>query len=56
VFAPLIGLLIDTIKKTNGNWDLVIQVHALFYLIAGLSWLVVTLERTPKPLETNNAI
>lgn len=56
VFAPLIGRLIDTIKKTDGNWDLVIQVHALFYLIAGLSWLVVNLERTPKSVEVSDAV
>ncbi|MDB5386412.1 MAG: sugar phosphate permease, partial [Planctomycetaceae bacterium] len=54
--SPLIGRLIDSIKLTEGNWNLVIQAHALFYLIAALCWLAVTFERTPDPVETIDAV
>ena len=39
--SPLIGRLIDHIKATDGNWNIVIFVHAGFYLCAALLWLVV---------------
>jgi len=39
--SPLIGRLIDHIKRTDGNWDIVVFVHAGFYLCAALLWLVV---------------
>jgi sugar phosphate permease len=39
--SPLIGRLIDHIKRTDGNWDVVVYVHAGFYLCAALLWLVV---------------
>ena len=39
--SPLIGRLIDHIKKIEGNWDIVVYVHAGFYLCAALLWLTV---------------
>ncbi len=39
--SPYVGKLIDHIKAINGNWDIVVYVHAAFYLLAALLWLVV---------------
>jgi hypothetical protein len=39
--SPYVGKLIDHIKATNGNWDIVVYVHAGFYLCAALLWLTV---------------
>ncbi len=56
LISPLVGRLIDHIKSTHGNWNLVIQVHALFYLIAAVSWLFVNLETSPAPLESTDVV
>ena len=56
LITPLVGRLIDYIKLTRGNWDLVIYVHAAFYLTAAVCWLVVNPERTLNPGEKNDAI
>jgi len=56
VISPLVGRLMDHIKATGGNWNLVIHVHVLFYLIAAISWLFVSLERTPQSLEATDVI
>jgi uncharacterized membrane protein len=44
--SPLIGRLIDYIKRTDGNWDIVVFVHAGFYFCAALLWLVVNPNKT----------
>ena len=44
--SPLIGRLIDHIKATDGNWNIVIFVHAGFYLCAALLWLFVNPNKT----------
>ena len=44
--SPLIGRLIDHIKRIDGNWDVVVYVHAGFYLCAALLWLVVNPNKT----------
>ncbi len=41
VVTPLLGRLMDFIKETDGNWNLVIYLHAGFYLAAAISWLAV---------------
>jgi len=41
VVTPLLGRLIDFIKETNGNWNLVIELHAAFYLAGAVAWLFV---------------
>lgn len=41
LISPLVGRLVDFIKATDGNWSLVIWLHAAFYGIAALSWLCV---------------
>ncbi len=56
LLTPLVGRLIDNIKRTQGNWDLVIYVHAAFYAIAAVCWLLVNPERTLNPRENNNAV
>ncbi len=39
--TPLLGRMIDWIIQTDGNWNLVIYLHAAFYLLAALVWLFV---------------
>ena len=56
IISPLVGRLIDSIKAGHGNWNWVILVHALFYLIAAGCWLLVNLESTPQARETTNAV
>jgi len=41
IVTPLLGQLIKSIKQTDGNWNLVIYLHAAFYLAAATSWLLV---------------
>lgn len=56
LITPLVGRLIDGIKASHGNWDLVIHVHAAFYLTAAICWLVVNPERTLNPRENLDAV
>lgn len=56
VLSPWVGRLIDQIKQTGGNWNLVIHVHALFYIIAAMSWLLITFKQTPNLVETPDAV
>jgi MFS family permease len=51
--SPLVGKLVDFIKQTDGNWSLVIWLHAAFYGIAAISWLCVDPD---KSLETTQNI
>lgn len=39
IVTPLLGRLIDTIKDTDGNWNLVIYLHVLFYIAAAVAWM-----------------
>jgi ACS family glucarate transporter-like MFS transporter len=41
LFVPLVGRLIDDRVKGGGDWNTIILLHALFYLLAALGWLVV---------------
>jgi hypothetical protein len=45
LITPALGRLIDHIRATGGDWNLVIYIHAGFYLTAGLCWLAVDPER-----------
>lgn len=56
LITPLVGRLIDTIKRTQGDWNLVIYVHAVFYLTAAVCWLLVNPERTLNPRENHDAV
>ncbi len=40
-----LGILIDWIRKHDGNWDVVILIHVGFYVCAALSWLLVNPDR-----------
>ena len=44
IIAPLVGRLMDRIVANNGEWNLILYVHAVFYLIAAASWLIVNPE------------
>ena len=39
--TPFLGRMIDRIKETDGDWNQVIFLHAAFYLIAAVSWLMI---------------
>lgn len=39
--TPAVGHLIDHLHESHGNWNLVVFVHAAFYLAAALCWLMV---------------
>jgi MFS family permease len=41
VVTPLVGRLMDGIRHTAGNWNIVIYVHAAFYLAGAIAWLYV---------------
>ena len=56
LITPLVGRLIDHVKQTQGDWDLVIHVHTAFYLTAALFWLLVNPERTLNPRENHDAV
>lgn len=49
LISPLVGKLVDFIKATDGDWSLVIWLHAAFYAIAALSWLCVDPDKTFNP-------
>jgi MFS family permease len=51
LFVPLVGRLIDDLVKGGGDWNTIILLHALFYLLAALGWLVVNPDR---PLNKQN--
>lgn len=42
--SPMVGRLVDHIKATDGNWDIVIYVHAAFYVVAAACWSFVRLD------------
>lgn len=44
--TPPLGRLIDAIKDHGGDWNLVIYLHAAFYLAAAVSWLFVNTNRS----------
>ena len=54
--SPLVGRIVDEIKETNGNWSLVIWLHAAFYLVAALCWLSVNPERTINSVGDGRAV
>lgn len=56
IVTPLVGKLIDRIRATEGDWSLVIFVHAAFYLAAALCWLAVNPEIAIDPAETRDAV
>ncbi|MCA9096502.1 MAG: MFS transporter, partial [Planctomycetaceae bacterium] len=41
VISPLTGKLMDHIRETEGDWNLLIYLHAAFYLAAASCWLFV---------------
>jgi len=42
VLLPIVlGNWFDQIRETDGNWDLVIYLHAAFYFLGALSWFAV---------------
>ncbi len=54
IVSPLVGRLVDHIRATNGNWNSVIHVHAVFYLIAAACWSFVRLDPQPGKLDAPN--
>lgn len=56
VFSPLVGRLMDYIKLTEGNWNLVIHVHAAFYFIAAMCWLMINPNRALNSVENEDAV
>ena len=54
--SPLVGRFVDEIKETNGNWSLVIYLHAAFYLVAALCWLPVNPEKTINSVGDDRAV
>ena len=46
VLPIVLGNWFDQIRETDGNWDLVIYMHAAFYFLGALSWLVVNPSKT----------
>lgn len=56
VFSPLIGRLMDYVKVTNGNWNLVIHAHAAFYFIAAMCWLMINPNRALNSVENDDAV
>jgi sugar phosphate permease len=57
VATPLLGWLIDEIKDTNGNWNLVIYLHVAYFLAAAISWIFVRPDKliVPSSDESNPA-
>jgi len=49
LITPAVGRLIDHLRATDGDWSLVITIHAAFYLTAALCWLAVDPERPLSP-------
>jgi len=41
VISPLTGKLMDHIRNTDGDWNLLIYLHAAFYLAAAFCWFFV---------------
>jgi F0F1-type ATP synthase assembly protein I len=41
IVTPLLGSLIDWIKHTEGDWNLVIYLHVAFYMAGAVSWMFV---------------
>jgi predicted MFS family arabinose efflux permease len=56
LITPLVGRLIDNIKRTDGDWNLVILVHAAFYVTAAVCWLLVNPERSLNSRENHDAV
>ena len=46
VLPIVLGNWFDQIRETDGNWDLVIYLHAAFYFLGALSWLAVNPSKT----------
>jgi sugar phosphate permease len=45
LISPEVGRLMDTVKATGGDWNLVIYLHAAFYLASALFWVAVNPDR-----------
>ncbi|MBX3438583.1 MAG: MFS transporter [Planctomycetaceae bacterium] len=46
VILPMsLGAWFDTIRRTGGDWNLVIYLHGAFYLVGAVSWLAVQPDR-----------
>lgn len=61
LISPLAGKLMDHIKATDGNWNLLILLHACFYLISAVCWFFVdphrSIDERPSPdAETPDAV
>ncbi len=48
VLPVVLGNWFEQIRQTDGNWDLVIYLHAAFYFVGALSWLLVNPLKTIK--------
>ncbi|MFO1005002.1 MAG: MFS transporter [Planctomycetaceae bacterium] len=56
LLSPLVGWLIDSTRKTGGDWKVVFLVHGAYYLVAAASWLVVNPNQTLKTVGAKNAV
>ncbi len=45
ILPTLLGSWFQDIRETDGDWDLVIHLHAAFYFFGALSWLMVNPDR-----------
>lgn len=56
IISPLTGKLMDHIQRTQGDWNLLILIHAGFYLAAGFCWLLVDPQRPIATEEQTHAV
>ncbi len=55
-FSPAVGKLVDAIQAGWGDWNLLIWLHAGFYLLAAAGWLVVFPDRPLSLTEHADAV
>ena len=56
LITPLVGRLIDHLRDAGGDWNLVIYIHAAFYVAAGLCWFAIDPDRPLDRAETSHAV
>lgn len=55
IISPLVGRMIDWIRLNDGNWSLVLWVHAAFYLLSAASWILVRPDHSLDKSEAGHA-
>ncbi|OYW13570.1 MAG: hypothetical protein B7Z55_16620 [Planctomycetales bacterium 12-60-4] len=54
--SPLVGRFIDWLKHSNGDWTLVLWLHAGFHVLSAASWILVNPDRCLDPEESSNTV